>query len=547
MCFPDWCCPGATITAHSVPSHLAKWTILVPYIPLPSHGFVTTMLPRTLLLTIFFLLPLTSYGQQLTFSSHLQLELQDAPGVQDEENTTWFRPSSTYLLPPTSAKLKARPTTVYRPRSLDVLHRTRLRSLLHAQSELDQVVWDRVDVLGPDVGNLHTLAQLARMSGNAYALPGQKNWYEVDGAWNKSFPFGWEESDGFRGHVFSSSDNSTIVLSIKGTTLQGPTSKLDKFNDNLLFSCCCARVDVSWVFSTVCDCYSHNYRCDSQCLTDALVQDSLFYSIGVTLIDDLLKIYPDSNVWLVGHSLGGALASLLGATYGLPAVAFEAPGERLAASRLHLPLPPPISFPAPKPKPLISPRKFRLPHIKFPFPPSKPSDPPVSAPSPPSPDPPPSPSHHPVATTHVYHTADPIPQGTCTGFRSACAQAGFALETRCHLGHSVIFDTVNKLGWAVDVRKHVIKEVVKNVIEADVWWGEDDPEDDTGAEEGDVEAEGFWGRRKGGKGKKGDEDKDKNKDREGMRSVPVPVIESDCIDCYKWEFGDFKDDMQRMA
>jgi len=30
-----------------------------------------------------------------------------------------------------------------------------------------------------------------------------------------------------------SSDNSTVVLSIKGTTLQGPTSKLDKFNDNL--------------------------------------------------------------------------------------------------------------------------------------------------------------------------------------------------------------------------------------------------------------------------------------------------------------------------
>ena len=49
----------------------------------------------------------------------------------------------------------------------------------------------------------------------------------------QSFPFGWEESDGFRGHVFLSSDNSTIVLSIKGTTLQGPTSKLDKFNDNL--------------------------------------------------------------------------------------------------------------------------------------------------------------------------------------------------------------------------------------------------------------------------------------------------------------------------
>jgi len=50
----------------------------------------------------------------------------------------------------------------------------------------------------------------------------------------QSFPFGWEDAtEGFRGHVFMSSDNSTVILSIKGTTLQGPTSKKDKFNDNL--------------------------------------------------------------------------------------------------------------------------------------------------------------------------------------------------------------------------------------------------------------------------------------------------------------------------
>ncbi len=48
-----------------------------------------------------------------------------------------------------------------------------------------------------------------------------------------------------------------------------------------LFSCCCARVDLSWVFRTVCDCYAKHFRCDNQCLTNALVQDSLFYSIGV--------------------------------------------------------------------------------------------------------------------------------------------------------------------------------------------------------------------------------------------------------------------------
>jgi lipase ATG15 len=101
----------------------------------------------------------------------------------------------------------------------------------------------------------------------------------------QSFPFGWDNDEpGFRGFVFRARDNSTVVLSIKGTTLQGPTSKKDKLNDNLLFSCCCARVDFSWVFSTVCDCYHWSglhRRCDDPCLSAALIKESLFYSSGV--------------------------------------------------------------------------------------------------------------------------------------------------------------------------------------------------------------------------------------------------------------------------
>ncbi|PPR01090.1 hypothetical protein CVT26_015996 [Gymnopilus dilepis] len=472
------------------------------------------------LLILLVYLPLISCQELLSFTSHLQLEAPTRD--QDELSRVEFAASPTYSLT-SSLSIKSRPTVIYRPRSLEVLHRTRLRSLRDAESDLEQVVWDEVEVDGPDVEDLHTLAQLARMSGNAYALPGQKNWYDVDQVWNISFPFGWEEGEGFRGHVFQSSDNTTIVLSIKGTTLQGPTSKLDKFNDNLLFSCCCARVDFSWVFRTVCDCYSGSYRCDSQCLTDALIQDSLFYSVGVKLIDDLLKIYPGYNIWLVGHSLGGSLASLLGATYGLPAVAFEAPGERLAASRLHLPLPPsnpPLPLPSPSALDFHSQSRFRIPHIKFPFPPHTP-DPEPSLPVPTSP--PSSPVPRPkIATTHVYHNADPIPQGTCTGFGSPCAQAGYALETRCHLGQSIVFDTVNKLGWSVDVRKHPIREVVTKVLEGDIDWAEEDIESPFN------KGKRLWSNLK------------KHASVSGRR-VPMPIIEEDCVDCYKWEFGDFKE------
>jgi lipase ATG15 len=65
--------------------------------------------------------------------------------------------------------LKAVPTTVYRPRS---------------QEYLKHPTWEPVEILGPDIQDRHTLSQLARISGNAYALPGQKNWYDVDSAWN---------------------------------------------------------------------------------------------------------------------------------------------------------------------------------------------------------------------------------------------------------------------------------------------------------------------------------------------------------------------------
>lgn len=100
----------------------------------------------------------------------------------------------------------------------------------------------------------------------------------------QSYPFGWEpDDDGFRGHVFATPDNSTIVLSIKGTSAAfigggGPTARKDKFNDNLLFSCCCARVD--WTWTTVCGCYRGGWKCDQNCLEEALVEESLFYPIG---------------------------------------------------------------------------------------------------------------------------------------------------------------------------------------------------------------------------------------------------------------------------
>lgn len=83
-----------------------------------------------------------------------------------------------------SPTIKVRPTTVYRPRSVDLIHEARVRSMRYGESIPFE--WVRAEVLGPDVQDRHTLIQLAKMAGDAYALPGKKNWYEVDDAWNKA-------------------------------------------------------------------------------------------------------------------------------------------------------------------------------------------------------------------------------------------------------------------------------------------------------------------------------------------------------------------------
>jgi len=57
------------------------------------------------------------------------------------------------------------------------------------------------------------------------------------------------------------------------------------------------------------------------------------------LYNNISYIYPNSDIWIIGHSLGGALGSLLGTTFGVPVVTFESPGDRMASQRLHLPSP----------------------------------------------------------------------------------------------------------------------------------------------------------------------------------------------------------------
>ncbi|KAI9495065.1 Alpha/Beta hydrolase protein [Zychaea mexicana] len=296
----------------------------------------------------------------------------------------------------------------------DLYNQGRLMRLSAADMTEFESSWGLV----PDVSHRPSILALAMMTNNAYTSLNKTDstdWYPLGPPWNVNSTFGWDD-DGIRGHVFGNEDDSLLVISIKGTSAGlwtgGSTGERDKQNDNMLFSCCCGRVSRVW--QPVCECYVGNdYKCESHCLEKALLEHELYYDHALEIYKEVADRYRYATIWLTGHSLGGALASMVGATFGVPTVTFESPGDQLASSRLHLPHPPGAAN---------------------------------------------------MPMWHFGHTADPIFVGVCTGPWSSCWYGGFALETRCHTGKVCSWDTVNEHGWRVDIRSHRIGDVIEKIL-----------------------------------------------------------------------------------
>lgn len=304
------------------------------------------------------------------------------------------------------------------------------RILDHAQihgeaASLPSSAWTIDEIKGPNATDKDTVLAFARMASNAYnSEPWKDDWDDVGGGFNYTEDFGWE-ADGLRGHIFADTTNSTIVIGLKGTSPAvfdgSDTTGNDKLNDNLFGSCCCGQGG-QYLWKQVCDCMTSTYTCNNTCLVKSLREKSRYYWAVRDLYHNVTERYPQSDVWLSGHSLGGVVSSLLGLTYGLPTMTFEAFPDALAASRLGLPTPPGYRIGSHQSRDLTE-------------------------------------------TYHFGHTADPIYMGTCNAASSFCTIAGYAFQGICHTGKTCQYDTVGDLGWRVGIGTHKIKSVIKDVIE----------------------------------------------------------------------------------
>ena len=404
---------GWNNNAHQLP--------LLPATPPPSSAFEPSRSPPPTQHE-FTLRHIFHHGTYLHPRLHRRLD------IASEDSLWMLDDSSTQKTPQRvfRARSKAEPIQRLVDRRYEVVDALMSANRLGGATASDASAWTLDEVPAPNVTDRETVLSLANIAANAYIkVPWTEDWSEGKTGFNVTDDFGWE-GDGLRGHIYADEGNKTVIIGLKGTTPAvfdgaGSTSK-DKENDNLFFSCCCGQGG-HFLWRQVCDCSSSAFTCNSTCLLKTLHQKNRYYQAAQELYGNVTELYPNSTMWMVGHSLGGSVSSLLGLTYGIPVTTFEAVPEALPAARLGLPTPPGFQ----------------------------------------------SGNHQARNNTGAYHfghTADPIFVGTCNAATSACTIGGYAMETQCHTGKVCIYDTVADKSWRVSATTHSIRSVIADVLEA---------------------------------------------------------------------------------
>lgn len=267
---------------------------------------------------------------------------------------------------------------------------------------------------------------LAAMSYDAYTSDDKDDWLSVPG-FNHTDRVEFDATH-VRGYVFADDTNSTFVIAFKGTTVSRlirdkdrTIVENDQYNDNLLFSCCFYK-ESSLLRDTCEGNTTPQTSCSLQCYRESLSLRDNYITLARGIVAHIGSIVPSgARIAFTGHSLGGAIAGMMGVIHGVLAVTFQAPGDLHYMVRTGE-----LSVPS------------RVKHVY-----------------------------------HFGHNADPIFMGTCNGRMSLCSIAGYVLDTQCHTGYTCTYDAVGRLGVSKGILTHRMKWVLDHVIPK---WETDMPE-----------------------------------------------------------------------
>lgn len=277
----------------------------------------------------------------------------------------------------------------------------------------------------------NTVYQMAVMSRNTYCGIYDNKWINttLDQVMNVSI-----SNTDVNAYLFTNNEKTIGVVAFKGTSVSLfglnsdfddylllendlESSKSDKYNDNLFFSCCFYKQSKMFNSCDLCENNANNQlymnsellnkTCCKDCYSGTLDYSLNYINIVKKIIENVMTIidFEKSKIIFTGHSLGGVLASVSSIMYDKQAITFETPGDKHYLNLLNM-----------------------------------------------------------KASTNIYHfghNADPIFNGNCG---STCSSFGYNINTKCHSGYTCLYDAKGELGYTESILNHRIEYIINNVI-----------------------------------------------------------------------------------